>query len=125
MGFGKHYLKGFKNRFQKVLSVSRRITIKNALKLKKRGKNMQVDRKSLYIVKGYETGRDIIKSYATPICIIDGFKIITSDKKYSTTTSKHKSHIIKTLYKGYQVIEIPHKTLKEIIMSEGVNIGRM
>ena len=86
---------------------------------------MQVDRKALYIVKGYETGRDIIKSYATPLCIIDGFKIITSEKKYSTTTSKHKTHIIKTLYKGYQVITIPHKTLKEIIMSEGIDIGRM
>jgi hypothetical protein len=86
---------------------------------------IQVDKKALYIVKGYETGRDIIKSYNTPICIIDGFKIITSEKKYSTTTSKHKTHIIKTLYKGYQVIEIPHKTLKEIIMNEGVSIGMM
>jgi hypothetical protein len=86
---------------------------------------MQVDRKALYIVKGYETGRDIIKSYATPLCIIDGFKIITSDKKYSTTTSKHKTYIIKTLYKGYQVITIPHKTLKEIIKSENIDTGRM
>jgi hypothetical protein len=86
---------------------------------------MQVDRKQLYIIKGYWTGRDIIKSYNTPICIIDGFKIITSDKKYSTTTSKHKTYIIKTLYKGYQVIEIPHKTLKEIITSEGIETSRM
>jgi hypothetical protein len=86
---------------------------------------MQVDKKALYIVKGYETGRQIIKSYATPICIIDGFKIITSEKKYSTTTSKHKTHIIKTLYKGYQVITIPHKTLKEIITSENIDTGRM
>jgi hypothetical protein len=85
----------------------------------------QVDKKALYIVKGYETGRQIIKSYATPIAIIDGFKIITSDKKYSITTSKHKTHIIKTLYKGYQVIEIPHKTLKEIITSENIDTGRM
>ena len=86
---------------------------------------MQVDKKSLYIIQGYETGRDIIKSYATPICIIDGFKIITSDKKYSTTTSKHKTYIIKTLYRGYKVIEIPHKTLKEIIKSENIDTGRM
>ena len=86
---------------------------------------IQVDKKALYIKKGYETGRDIVQSYSTPIAIIDDKKIITSNKKYSTTTSKHKSHIIKKVYKGYQVIEIPHKTLKEIIISEGVNIGMM
>jgi hypothetical protein len=86
---------------------------------------IQVDKKALYIVKGYETGRQIIKSYATPICIIDGFKIITSDKKYSTTTSKHKTHIIKTLYKGYQVITIPHKTLKQIMNDESISTGMM
>jgi len=86
---------------------------------------MQVDRKALYIIQGYETGRTIIKSYETPLCIIDGLKIITSDKKYSITTSKHKTYIMKTLYKGYQVIEIPHKTLKQIMYDEGVSIGRM
>jgi hypothetical protein len=85
----------------------------------------QIDNKALYIKKGYETGRDIIQSYATPIAIIDNQKIITSDKKYSATTSKHKSHIINKVYKGYQVIEIPHKTLKEIMKSEGVDLGRM
>jgi len=85
----------------------------------------QVDKKALYIVQGYQTGRDIIKSYYTPIAIIDNERIITSEKKYSTTTSKHKTYIINTLYKGYQVINIPHKTLKEIIESEGVLIGMM
>ena len=86
---------------------------------------IQVDNKALYIKQGYTTGRDIVQSYATPIAIIHDNKIITSDKKYSTTTSKHKSHIINKLYKDYQVIEIPHKTLNEIITSEGVDLGRM
>jgi transaldolase len=86
---------------------------------------IQVDKKALYIKKGYETGRDIVQSYHTPIAIIDNQKIITSDKKYSTTTSKHKSHVINKVYKGYQVITIPHKTLKEIIENEGVDLGRM
>ena len=85
----------------------------------------QVDKKALYIKKGYETGRDIVQSYATPICIIDDNKIITSNAKYSTTTSRHKSHIINKVYKGYQVVMIPHKTLKEIMTSEGVDLGRM
>jgi hypothetical protein len=86
---------------------------------------IQVDKKALYIKKGYETGRDIVQSYSTPIAIIDNQKIITSNKKYSRTTSTHKSHIINKVYKGYQIIEIPHKTLKEIIISEGVDIGMM
>jgi hypothetical protein len=86
---------------------------------------MQVDKKALYIVQGFTTGRSIIKSYATPIAIIDNGRIITSDKKYSTTTSKHKTYVMKTLYKGYQVIMIPHKTLKQIMHDEGISTGIM
>lgn len=85
----------------------------------------QVDKKALYIKKGYTTGRDIVVSYFTPIAIIHDNKIITSDRKYSTTTSKHKSHMINKLYKGYQIITIPHKTLKQIMIDEGVSLGYM
>jgi hypothetical protein len=93
---------------------------------KERQKTMyQIDKKALYIKQGYTTNRSIIQSYATPICIIDNNKIITSDKKYSTTTSKHKSYVINTLYRGYQVITIPHKTLKQIMIDEEIDTGRM
>ena len=86
---------------------------------------MQIDNKALYLVQGYTTGRTIIKSYDTPIMIIDNNMIITSDKKYSKTTSKHKTYVMKTLYKGYQVVNIPHKTLKQIMHDEGISTGIM
>lgn len=86
---------------------------------------LQVDKKALYIVNGYSTGRHIIVSYNTPLMIIHDNMIITSDKKYSSTSSKHKSHIINKLYKGYQVVIIPHKTLKDIMINESIDTGIM
>ena len=86
---------------------------------------MQVDRKQLYIIQGLSPSKIIVKSYDTPIILISNNMIFTSYKKYSITTTKHKNYVINTLYKGFEVFTIPHEILKEKMLKEGVNIGRM
>lgn len=83
---------------------------------------MQVDKKALYIERHglYE----VLRSYATPIIFIHNNKVYTTDTKYSTTTSKHKTHALKKIYNNMQVITITQKVFNNTLSSQGVFLGR-
>lgn len=85
----------------------------------------QIDKKALYLFTGYETGCKVYKSYATPIIIVRDETIFTSNKKYSATTSKHKSYIINTLERLKTVVTVSHDDFKKMIYDEKIDGGRM
>lgn len=81
---------------------------------------MQVNKKALYIENN--GAYIVIKSYDTPIILIHDNKLITSDIKYSTTTSKHKNYIMRE-YNHLQAITINHKTFKNILIDNDIPLG--
>lgn len=83
----------------------------------------QIDKKQLFMTTGRHTGRLVYMSYDTPILLVDGKKIITSEIKYSMTTSRHKNYIIRNLHPDFQVVEVPHKVFKQIMQDENIHLG--
>ena len=81
---------------------------------------LQVDKKALYIdyVKDYT----IIKSYATPIIFIHDNKLYTTATKYSTTTSKHKTYMMKD-FSHLQAVSITQKVFNNTMEAIGVSLG--
>ena len=64
-------------------------------------------------------------SYSTPIALQIGLRtLLTSPKKYSPTTSKQKTYLLRELEsKGIIKDEIEHEMFTTILKSIGVNLG--
>ena len=82
----------------------------------------QIDKKQLFQTSGRKTGRTIYYSYYTPIALVNGRDVIVSDRKYSTTTSRHQNRI-KELHPYNLFITVPHKVFKQMMQDEEMNLG--
>lgn len=80
----------------------------------------RVDNKNLYMI--YKDNKIFYQSYNTIIAIEEEDKIIINDKRYSTTTSKHKNMIVRQAsYK--QPILIHLKAFKQIVEDNGLTFN--
>lgn len=95
--------------------------------MKERIKSMNLYREVIgrELPNGMMMSYRVYYSYSTPIALQVGLRtLLTSPKKYSQTTSKQKTYLLRELEsKGITNDEIDHEIFTVILRSLGVDLG--